>query len=139
MSGLVPMHEYRRVVEERDALKDEVAYLRSETGEDMSAARVSAVRVALGVPVRVARLLLCLAGAPTHAAVRFCKLEESGPYTLGSAKVQMHRLRVRLAALGAPDAIETIWGMGYRLTPEARAWLRQHVPDAFPATKEPSR
>lgn len=139
MTGLVPMHEYRRVVEERDALKDEVAYLRSETGEDTSAARVSAVRAALRVPARVARLLICLVSAPAHSAVRFARLEESGPYTLGSAKVQMHRLRARLAALGVPDAIETIWGLGYRLTPEARAWLRQHVPDAFPATKEPSR
>jgi hypothetical protein len=137
VSGLVDEREYLRVVRERNDLAERVAWHESEAAEDRAAARVAALHARLNVPPSWGRMLLALAHCRT---VRWERLEEAGGFTHGSAKVQAHRLRDRLRAAGAPETtIIAVRGIGYRLTEEARDWLRQHVPDAFPASKEPSR
>lgn len=49
-----------------------------------------------------------------------------------SAKVTVHKVRRAMEAIGISDAIETVWGVGYRMRPNAAAALRRVVfdPDA---------
>ena len=137
MSGLVEEREYLRLKSRCEKLEEELAWHRGETRDDEDARRIAALHEQLNVPPTWGKMLLVMLHCRT---VRWARLEEAGNFTHGSAKVQVHRLRERLRDAGAPEStILAVRGIGYRLTEEARAWLRAKVPDAFPATKEPSR
>lgn len=44
-----------------------------------------------------------------------------------SAKVTVHKVRRAMEAVGVSDGIETVWGVGYRMRPDAAAALRRVV------------
>lgn len=134
MSGLVPMAEYRRLVERCERLEDELAYYRSDDVEAGRAMRRNALRRTIGLGGHGAPLLCALIESPR--GVHYGTL-----YNLDRSQVVIVcRLRRALREAGCPvNAIESLRGIGHRLTTEGRAWLQQTCPDAFPKPKEAAR
>ena len=140
MSGLVPMHEYRRVVEKCERLEIENADLRRDARATKGTGRLAAVCRKLGLTPSAGRMLISLADSDTVLG-RECLLErmKSGS-THRLLYTQASIIRAHIVDHGGPaGAIQNMFAIGYQMTPEARSWLKQTVPDAFPATKEPSR
>jgi DNA-binding response OmpR family regulator len=110
----------RRVAE----LEEEVAYLKSELGLSIEATRIDAVKRAIGVPPRCAKLLLALHDA--HGRVlRVHQLEAAiggeDDRIAGSKIVNVLVWRLRRAG----DLVRNTWGLGYAITPLGAERVRQ--------------
>jgi len=109
---------------ERDELEDEVAYLRSELGLMRDDDDVAALRQAYPMPRSAARLVLALRAAGQRG-LTYQQLDEALPQTRGpDGERQLKVLTVWACharkALGS-DAIQTIWGRGFRISPQGAA------------------
>lgn len=123
MRGFVERADYERACEERDAALEELAWFRSEASDadEITAATTLARR--LGIKRSAVKTLLALYAARGRA-LTLAHLDEAVPAEGNRAdgdrnysicfKVWVHQIR---KALGA-DTIETIYGVGYRLTPK---------------------
>ncbi len=140
MTGLVPMHEHRRVVEERDALKERVRYLESEIGTPGDVEWFLVHRALKLQPARSRYALVLAKVAPrlVRPGAILCALgSEAAPKILDTYATNV---RHAFAAAGFDGpVIKAVYGEGHMMTAAAAAFLRAKVPDAFPATKEPSR
>lgn len=120
MRGFVEIAEYQRVCEERDVLKEELAYERSERRGGMD--ETTRLRVALGVPLAVAAMLLTLRrGGPVARE----NLLDSLPRPQGRDSDRQPNLvdvyACRIRRLLGNETLRTIWGFGYQLTPDGIA------------------
>lgn len=99
-------------------LEEEVAFLRRELGDMVTANQVHALRAAIGMEPQQARLVLRL----YHAGGRIVPLQQLasvlGENTdAGALKVHFSRLRRRFGC----DWVENAYALGYRLTPAGTA------------------
>lgn len=133
MSGLIQASEYAKLREHCDRLEEEIAALKAERRElaDDEGRSLMAHRIKLS-PYQAEIADLLLAAYP-RAVSRFELAERT---TLGSRRrpetdlktidVTILRLRTRCAEAGAPEStIATLWGRGWLITPQGRAWLMQ--------------
>lgn len=122
------------------ALRREITELRDEVAEWERQSREAALgavsddvlmatRQRLGVTLTQARILHALMNRP-GGVVRRGTLRDLGSADETEMKVvdvQVCRLRQNMERAGAPAAIETVWGVGFRLAaadvPALRAWL----------------
>jgi DNA-binding response OmpR family regulator len=104
-------------------LEEEIAawreYERSETGVSEDWAFIDAIRRRLGVQKRHARLLIGMARSPGRIISKYNLTRMQGSYedaSIQSANVSVVFCRRAFAQAGLPNAIETVWGHGYRLS-----------------------
>lgn len=95
---------------------------------------------ALGIPPQHERLLRVLYKRPvaTKEMLYHALYWDRPDCDLPSEKiidVQICKLRQRLPQAG----VETVWGRGYRLSDEGRAWLEARIEQAQPARAQPAR
>jgi len=111
-------------LEERVAeLEERVAYLESELGLAQNTARESLFRQAFGLTGQEARLVMALYDVKGRILSKY-QLEDAiqrvaGGTALKIADVYVCRVRKRMGY----DAIETVWGLGYKLTPKGVAMV----------------
>lgn len=114
-------------------LEAEVERLKHIVGEMMRPDLALRIKQAVRTRgIKAARILAML--LPTHEgrtreaiwAAVFQHPNGDGP-EIKIVDVQVSQLRSDLRAAKAPGNIECVWGWGYRLTPELRAWLRDRV------------
>jgi DNA-binding winged helix-turn-helix (wHTH) protein len=77
----------------------------------------------MGLPDRAGRLLALLVAARGAVSSDLLVREVSA----GRLTSEIARARAALRRLGAPYGIETAHGLGYRITPELRAWVAERV------------
>ena len=111
-------------------LEDEIAAWREFDRDDLSSAEtwecIDALRRKLGVYPRHARLLMAMAASPGRILSKVALTRAQGSYedaNIQSANVSIVLCRKSLSAHGFTSAIETVWGCGYRLTPEGAAFI----------------
>jgi len=113
-------------------LEEEVAYLRAELGLQRDETQIALVREALplGIPGRVgvARFLLALYAARGRV-MTYAQIMEAVPPKAGGDDDRTYNLITIWAcwarkALGR-DIIDTVFGHGYRLTPEGLTRVRR--------------
>ena len=139
--GFVTKAEHYAALRQIDELQEELAQYRDALGEMVDEHRVMLVRAFLAskkpsngqarwASGQMAKALIVLVERGSVSRSQFGRL---GPKDWeNGTKVLMHHLRAQLERLGAPTpAIETTYGFGYAMTPEARQWLRERVPEAF--------
>lgn len=133
MTGLVPMQEYRRVVEKCERLEIENADLRRDARATKGTGRLVAVCRKLGLTPSAGRMVISLADSDTVVS-RECLLERmQSTSTHRLLYTQASRIRAVFEDHGGPEgAIQNMFAIGYQMTPAAKEWLRQTVPDAFP-------
>lgn len=112
-----------------DALREEVAYLKSELGLRRTASEVRALQAALNVRPQACRMLLMLYRARGLVVRGFQMQEEFGedssdPHNL----VKTYACHLR-KALGR-NAIQTAWGEGYSLSASGRARVAEILGEA---------
>lgn len=99
-------------------MAEEIAYLKSELGLSDKTTRSAVVQLAFSITAQEARALIALADAKgrvlTHNQLEDAMERSSGGELVKITGVYVSRLR---KALGSFDAIETVWGQGYRITP----------------------
>jgi hypothetical protein len=108
----------------RDDLEAEVVYLRSELGLMRDDDDLAALRQAYPMPRSAARLVLALRAAGQRG-LTYQQLDDALPQVRGAEgerqlkvfSVWAHYAR---KALGF-DAVETIWGRGFRISPQGAA------------------
>lgn len=140
MTGLVPMHEHRRVVEERDALKERVRYLESEIGTPGDVEWFLVHRALKLQPARSRYALVLAKVAPrlVRPGAILCALgSEAAPKILDTYATNVRHAFAAAGFVG--PVVKAVYGEGHMMTREAAAWLRQTVPDAFPQPGGPSR
>jgi len=113
-------------------LEEEVAYLKSELGLTQDTSSVHALRGRFKIDPQQARLLLTLyeANGRTLTTVFLHEAISSREHTFGSKLVHVRVMRLR-KVLGKP-AIETLYGLGYRLSAEGRALVCSALEDLAP-------
>jgi DNA-binding response OmpR family regulator len=146
MSGLIPQAEYLRVVRERDNLRNELDWLRSEIGVSDDEEVTVAVASYLGATGCKARILVALMRRPgqfiTYRRLALSVFGEDSAGALGGTINQQNNFQTHLCKLrrllrergGPPDAIETSFGFGVRLTVKAHQWASEAILGAFPET-----
>lgn len=107
-------------------LKDRIKEL---TGSDATSFRIQR---ALGVSFQKSKMLNLLMqtdGAVSHRAVWSNVFEhDNGDMPLNKIKdVVLCQIRRELKNQKAPEGIKTIWGKGYEMTPELRAWIKKRI------------
>ena len=109
---------------DRHELEDEVVYLRSELGLMRDDDDLAALRQVYPMPRSAARLVLALRAAGQRG-LTYQQLDDALPQVRGAEgerqlkvfSVWAHYAR---KALGF-DAVETIWGRGFRISPQGAA------------------
>lgn len=107
-----------------DALTDRVVELEHLLGVRHDAADIEKVRKALGLRDGAARLLLCLYAARGRLVTNYHLADALPPIDHGRDRQEDVLVKVLICsirkAIGAAS-IQTVWGSGYRLTPEGLA------------------
>lgn len=120
------------LLDQNEALAAEVAYLRSELGLRLDADHEHRLKAAFpkGQVARglCARMVLALYQAEGRTVTALQLLDAAPPRNPASDDERQHQLVTTVAchvrkALG-PDAIENVWGVGYRLTETGIAKVR---------------
>lgn len=102
-----------RLEEENAHLREQVAYLRSELGDMVTANEARALRRAIYMEPKQALILLRLYHARGRVVTHFQLAETLGPDgTYNAVKVHLSRLR----KLFGVDLVENVYGRGYALT-----------------------
>lgn len=101
-------------------LEEQIAWLKSELGLTQDTSAVHALRGRFKIDPQQARLLLTLyeAHGRTLTTVFLHEAISSREHTYGSKLVHVRVMRLR-KVLGK-EAIETLYGLGYRLSAEGR-------------------
>ena len=110
--------------EDKDA---EIAYLKSELGLTQTSARIANYRKAFGITIQTARVLIAM--VDTHGRLLTNdQIETAMERPNGGVDkiVDVNICRLR-KALGF-DAFETVWGLGYRITPHGLAKVKALCP-----------
>lgn len=118
-------------------MKDELAEWRRQASEERSVVVHGELRDRWSRTLRLAPLLsqaVILLVEREGRAVRYdaiaratCRHFDDLADPCTSAKVTVHKVRRAMAAVGINDGIETVWGVGYRMHPNAAAALRRVV------------
>ena len=129
--GFVAKADFQRLQAKCDLLECEIAELRASLRPDLS------VIFAAHLPITRAQARYLVAFYVRDLASRdylyeaIYGLRENAPEPR-IVDVQVCLLRQRMKRTSAPDPfIRTIWGSGYALTPEGRAWLEANIPELF--------
>ena len=139
--GFVPRSELYAALKRVDELEAEVADLRLRLSGEREPVLVARI-CSLGFPLGRGMLLAAFYRAPPLALLTVDQLIHRGRVGTvwasdrpehasdGALKSQICYLRRQWAAIGAQpaDPIENVYRVGYRLRPEARAWLDAHMP-----------
>lgn len=118
---------------EVEQLRVENAYLKEQVEELTGVAAVPAICARLGLSHQQARMLLVLTRRAnmltTKAAVYRAVFEhENGDGPADKIMdIVLCRVRQVLRKMEAPGRIETVWGHGWKATPELTAWVRAIV------------
>ena len=109
---------------DRHELEDEVVYLRSELGLMRDDDDLAALRQVYPMPRSAARLVLALRAAGQRG-LTYQQLDDALPQVRGAEGERQLKVLTVWAhyarkALGF-DAVETIWGRGFRLSPQGAA------------------
>lgn len=81
-------------------------------------------------PGQVVRLLLYLmdhAGQVCRNETLLLAIRADEDTDLALVKVVLHYLRSALTGLGLPQAVITVWGVGYAMSPQAAAAIRERL------------
>lgn len=112
-----------------EELEAEVAYMRDQLAEVMGDRRKIALVEEFGLTGQQARLLAALHRSPGVLPVEALRLamqtDSDTPAKL--TQVIICRIRAKLAEHGVSPSIETVYGVGYRLTPEGRAAVTKAI------------
>lgn len=130
--GFVSKAEHYKALAEIDRLKDLLACTRRHkvSRSHPLHGRVLGLRDLL--PNLQPTPCLMLLDLADHGAATNDELMHLGSTDAGSVKVHMHRARKAMSEAGGPvDAIATRHRIGYAMSEEARAWLKERAPEAF--------
>lgn len=111
------MSEYQAVCEERDALKEECAWLKGSASAEATAENSGLLQSAYALSPVEASIILELYGAH-HRFLTYETLNERLPERwvnsrhIKTLKVWAHRIRAKMGA----DVLDTVWNQGFRLT-----------------------
>ena len=120
--GFVTMREHHRALEKIDALKDELADVKRTFMAGIDPNQLVVVADQFGLRPTTAKILVML----------FNGVLVRSPPGSEASKVHVCLIRKRLEALGFDrSAIRNTWGVGYRMTHEARQRLLSEFPEAF--------
>lgn len=131
-----------RLAAELAQMKDELAEWRRQASEESSVVVHGEVRDrwsrTLRLPPMLSQAVILLVEregrAVGYEAIARATSRHYGDLAAPStsAKVTVHKVRRAMKAAGVSDGIETVWGVGYRMRPNAAAALRRVVfgPDA---------
>jgi DNA-binding response OmpR family regulator len=131
LHGTVSAAAYRRLREENEELLAEVARLKRRLLEEEDRELVVLCRDRLGLSAAMAVLLLALYRARSASKESLFEVYETAPRKAGRPPagrdtdplkvidVQLSHIRKRITRHGI--IIETLWGIGYRLTPDGKA------------------
>lgn len=104
-------------------LKEEIAYLKSELGLQVDSGQVAAIRDAFGLTEQKARILLVLYKARART-ISIAQFHDALPCRYGkeerSEKLVQSSISQLRKIVGA-DAVDTLYGQGYRLGQRMRA------------------
>ncbi len=114
-----------------DELWDEVRVLRKRLADLAVTDDATLLTMRTSLSRQEARVLLCLVDrqAATRDFIYAAALERDngdGP-TLKAVDVVVSKVRKRLRAAGFADPIQCVWGQGYTLSADARAWVREQL------------
>jgi DNA-binding response OmpR family regulator len=123
--------------QELEALRVEVRELREEVeawrtydpadlAGDIYWDQIDALRRRLRCPPRISRLLIGMAKTPDRVVGKAAvlKLMGAGEEVFeNGARVAITTARNALGAIGYDGVLETVWGRGYRLTPNGAAYI----------------
>ena len=123
-------------------LEERIAFLESELGLTKDATLLAEIRTRFGLTAGEATLLQVLYQSPAGRVARNWTLLEQLPPKEGGPDRGLKIVDVYICKLRksiGKDAIETVWGEGYRLTPDARLKLSALLkPEAAPSTEDGS-
>lgn len=112
-------------------LEETIADLRYQIAElrnDPSSGDLQALKSALGLSMGEAHLLMALYAAGSKVvtntrlfALRLASTKINDDADMQVIKVNMSKIRKKIGA----DAIETVWGVGYRITPVGKSLINQ--------------
>ncbi|WDR03643.1 helix-turn-helix domain-containing protein [Devosia algicola] len=108
-----------------DILEAENDYLKRLLGRDADEAFIEAARTTLGIPPACCRMLWALVSGKSgkkEALLRACVKNMYDEPDIQVVDVHMCRLRKVLRPHGV--TIDTIWGFGFRMTPESCAKVK---------------
>lgn len=131
--GMVPRADlYRALARLDDALaeRDELRQTLARLVHAEAAPHIKRIGFSPGQ----ARIIAAMLDGKVVSSERLAHASTDNPETDADnvAKVQICLIRRRAAAMGFDGAFcETVWSMGYALTPAALAWLRARAPEAF--------
>ena len=134
---MITLAEYQRVCDERDQLKEQLAYLLEREQEDGEAAKFRRMREALGVTPSHLHLLLALYEKRTLSRTAISDLLPARDHVAGHTyqvvKVHVRHIREKFG----PDIIETVWkggsrrhGANYRLGSAGVELMRETLAEA---------
>lgn len=108
--------------EQIEELREEIAYLKSELGFSIDHDKLSRLKVASGLTKSEAGMLLAL--AQTSRVMTREHLHECVTLWDGESPkivdVYVSRIRKKL-----PDAIDTVWGLGYGISAHGKAYVER--------------
>ena len=140
MTGLIQMDEYLKVVRERDRLAEELDAANRDLAQRRAASTALEAQFRVGVSATQARIVLCLVQAYPDAA-RMTELrsqvghfDDEDWLSDSNLKVQISKLRRRLAEVGAPGSIHNLMRGGYRIDAPMHDWIQEKL--AGPARKQ---
>ena len=131
--GLVPRADLYRALQRLDDALAERDELRESLARLVHAEAAPHIK-RLGFSPGQARIIAAMLDGKVASYARLAYASSDGPDTDADnvSKVQICLIRRRAAAMGFTGAFcETVWSMGYALTPAALAWLRARAPEAF--------
>lgn len=124
MKGFVPLAEYDRVCRERDDLAAEVAYLKGERRDGDDEALEATLRVALRLSPGEARLVAVIWSGRGHYASRDAIAERAEMCGQTASRDTMNVLVTRIRGKIGRDAVQNVWGSGFKLSPGGIATVR---------------
>lgn len=128
--GFVPKDEYMRVVRERDTLRETVLYYQDQEREELAANTQAALRRAYYLQPQEAQVIMALVRAKGRMVKKVDLWArvwgEDSDTSLKILDVRICHIRRKMGS----NAIETLWGQGYRLT-ETGLGLYEKALDAY--------
>lgn len=115
------------LIEQVAALEEENAWLRREMGQQLESAQIHALQSAFRLTPHEARIVLLLHANKTRPC-NWGFIDDAIPAERGRERLDPYaQVKIRICVirkkLGHPDAVETIWGAGFRLSPAGRALI----------------
>lgn len=116
----------------REELEDEVVYLRGELGLTTSASAIGAVKAATGLSDGPARVLLALYRTKGRALAKHQILDTvPAQRTIDDRDPKLADVWIcRIRQATCFEAVDTVWGQGYAISPTGRAIVEKALEGA---------